>query len=76
MFKNIKENETSRTIWLTKGIQKIYLEKKVEENVYTKLGWRLIKAEINSTIPSSRISLGEICFNRKPDTVGSLCIIN
>lgn len=59
MFKNIKENETSRTFWLTKGVQKIYLEKKVEENVYTKLGWRLIKAEINSTIPSSRISLGK-----------------
>lgn len=68
MFKNIKENETSRTFWLTKGVQKIYLEKKVEENVYTKLGWRLIREEINSTIPSSRIS-----SNRKPGTVGSLC---
>lgn len=37
----------------------MYLEGKVEENVYGKLGWHLIKAEIISKIPSSRISLGK-----------------
>ena len=64
MFKNTKENETSRTFWLTK-VQKIYLEKKVEENAYTKVGWHLIKAEINSTIPSSRISLGKSALTER-----------
>ena len=37
----------------------IYLERKMEENVYGKLGWHLIKAEIISKISSSRISLGK-----------------
>lgn len=64
MFKNTKENETSRTFWLTK-VQKTYLEKKVEENVYTMVGWHLIKAEINSTIPSSTISLGKSALTER-----------